>query len=278
MVLENNWRRNHDSLKLCAPATRRARTCNPTCTHVLRLTLSKWPAVPLCLLRHRPPLWVGRRPFVRLKHTTPAVPPPSVASVQPSMSVSNKILRSANAPTSAPSEIETSVAQALLDLESNVSELTAELRPLQISSVKEVDVKGGKKAIVVFVPMPQLKAYHKIQVRLTRELEKKFSDRHVVFVGQRRILRKPARGEGTKQPRPRSRTLTAVHEAILEDLAYPSDIVGRRTRFAVDGSKLIKTFLDAKDITALEYKTETFSAVYKQLTGKDVVFSFAESI
>jgi len=46
-------------------------------------------------------------------------------------------------------------------------------RPLQISAAKEVDVKGGKKAIVIFVPVPQLKAFHKIQGRLTRELEKK---------------------------------------------------------------------------------------------------------
>jgi small subunit ribosomal protein S7e len=35
-------------------------------------------------------------------------------------------------------EIELSVAQALLDLENNVAELKKELRPLQISSAKEV--------------------------------------------------------------------------------------------------------------------------------------------
>jgi hypothetical protein len=28
-----------------------------------------------------------------------------------------------------------------------------------------VDVRGGKKAIVVFVPVPQLKAFHKVQAR-----------------------------------------------------------------------------------------------------------------
>ncbi len=81
------------------------------------------------------------------------------------MSVSTKIYRTANAPQTSPSEIETTVAQSLLDLEANVPELKAELRPLQISAAREVDVKGGKKAIVVFVPMPQLKAFHKIQQR-----------------------------------------------------------------------------------------------------------------
>lgn len=80
-------------------------------------------------------------------------------------SVNQKIYRTANAPVGSPSAPETLVAQALIDLETHVPELKMELRPLQISAVKEVDVKGGKKAYVVFVPMPQLKAFHKIQQR-----------------------------------------------------------------------------------------------------------------
>ena len=81
------------------------------------------------------------------------------------MSVQHKILRTANAPSNPPDETEISVAQALLDLESHVPELKAELRPLQISAAREVDVRGGKKAIVVFVPVPQLKAFRKVQAR-----------------------------------------------------------------------------------------------------------------
>jgi small subunit ribosomal protein S7e len=80
---------------------------------------------------------------------------------------------------------------------------------------------------------------------LTRELEKKLSDKFVVFVSQRRVLPKPKRGSGAnqKQKRPRSRTLTAVHEQLLEDLVYPSEIVGKRTRVAQDGSKLIRVYV-----------------------------------
>ena len=81
------------------------------------------------------------------------------------MSLQHKILRTANAPTSPPDETETAVAQALLDLENSVPDLKTELRPLQISAAREVDVRGGKKAIVVFVPVPQLKAFHKVQQR-----------------------------------------------------------------------------------------------------------------
>lgn len=177
------------------------------------------------------------------------------------MSVAIKIHRTANAPTTPHSELEIKIAQSFLELEANVPELKAELRPLQISAAREVDVKGGKKAIVVFIPVPQLKNYRKIHARygllafqpsdtecsgfhsLTRELEKKFADRHVVFVAQRRTLPKPTRTSRVKQKRPRSRTLTDVHEKVLEDLVYPTDIVGKRTRVSVDGSKVLKVYV-----------------------------------
>merc|ERR550534_2519828 len=75
-------------------------------------------------------------------------------------------------------EFENSISHALLDLELN-SDLKAQLRELNISAAKEVDV-GGKKAVIVFVPVPQLRSFQKIQTRLVRELEKKFSGKHFV--------------------------------------------------------------------------------------------------
>lgn len=50
--------------------------------------------------------------------------------------------------------------------------------------LQEIEVGGGRKAIIIFVPVPQLKSFQKIQVRLVRELEKKFSGKHVVFIAQ----------------------------------------------------------------------------------------------
>lgn len=81
------------------------------------------------------------------------------------MSYQSKIQRTANAPLVPASDIEQQIAQALVDLEQNVPELKSELRQLQISAAKEVDVKGGKKAVVVFVPVPMVKAFHKVQQR-----------------------------------------------------------------------------------------------------------------
>ncbi len=57
--------------------------------------------------------------------------------------------------------------------QSNNPEWKADLKDLYITAAKEVDV-GKTQAIVVFVPYKLLKAYHKIQQRLVRELEKKF--------------------------------------------------------------------------------------------------------
>ncbi|KAA8913042.1 ribosomal protein S7e [Sphaerosporella brunnea] len=187
----------------------------------------------------------------------------------------NKIAH--NSPSHAnPSELEQQIAQALFDLESSVSDLKSTLRPLQFASAKEIEVGQGKKAIVIFVPVPLLQGFHKVQQRLTRELEKKFSDRHVVFVAQRRILPKPGRRSRVQQKRPRSRTLTAVHDAILSDLVYPTEIVGKRIRTKEDGHKIIKIFLDNKERAGIDYKIDTFSEVYRKLTGKAVVFEFPQ--
>lgn len=114
--------------------------------------------------------------------------------------------------------------------------------------------------------------------RLTRELEKKFSDRHVIIVASRRILPRPKRSNRSrnsqKQQRPRSRTLKAVHESIMTDLVYPVEIVGRRILQREDGSQILKIVLDEKEKAAMEYRVQTYEEVYKRLTGTNVHFEF----
>ena len=163
------------------------------------------------------------------------------------------------------------VLQAFADLEATNAELKSDLSDLFVNSAREIDVSNNRKAIIIQVPFRLLKAFHKIQQRLVRELEKKFSGKDVVIVGNRRIM-KPT--NDLKNQRPRSRTLTSVHEMLLEDLVYPTEIVGKRLRYRLDGSKLLRVYLDPKDRNTTEYKLETFGAVYKKLTGKEVTFEY----
>ena len=85
-----------------------------------------------------------------------------------------------------------------------------------------------------------------------------------------------------------------MHTAILDDLVYPAEIVGKRIRLPnklsngtfvncqirirLDGSRLFKVHLDKTQQTNIEHKTETFASVYKKLTGKEVNFEFPEAV
>ncbi|WVZ88640.1 hypothetical protein U9M48_035137 [Paspalum notatum var. saurae] len=171
-----------------------------------------------------------------------------------------------------PSEFEDSVAQAFFDLENGNQELKSDLKDLYINNAIQMDVAGSRKAVVIHVPYRLRKAFRKIHVKLVRELEKKFSGKDVVVVATRRIVRPPKKGSAVQ--RPRTRTLTAVHDGILEDVVYPAEIVGKRVRYHLDGAKVIKIFLDPKERNNTEYKLETFTAVYRRLCGKDVVFEY----
>ena len=142
------------------------------------------------------------------------------------------------------------------------TELKASLRDLYITAAKEVDCGAGRKAIIIYVPFKLQRSFQKIQARLVRELEKKFSGRHVIIVAQRNILGKSyARSQKTKGLRPRSRTLTAVQDAILEDIVYPTEITGKRTRCKVDGRRILKVYHDGRDQANVEGRTDTYAAV-----------------
>ena len=154
-------------------------------------------------------------------------------------------------------------------------DLKASLRDLYITAAKEVDCGYGKKAIILYVPFKLRKSFNKVHPRLVRELEKKFSGRHVIIIAQRTILGKSyARDAKTNGPRPRSRTLTSVHSAILDDICYPTEIAGKRTRFKLDGKRILNVWLDNKDQANVESRIDTFSAVYAKLTNQMVTFHF----
>jgi small subunit ribosomal protein S7e len=68
-----------------------------------------------------------------------------------------------------------------------------------------------------------------------------------------------------------------VHDAILTDLVYPVEIVGKRLRTKEDGSKTLKVVLDEKERGGVDYRLDTYSEVYRRLTGRGVIFEFPQA-
>ncbi|KAG6383258.1 hypothetical protein SASPL_156995 [Salvia splendens] len=60
-----------------------------------------------------------------------------------------------------------------------------------------------------------------------------------------------------------------VHEAVLEDGVYPAEIVRKRIRYRLDGSKIMKVFLDPKSRNDTENKLETFAGVPNRIIIRD---------
>lgn len=54
-----------------------------------------------------------------------------------------------------------------------------------------------------------------------------------------------------------SRTLTWVYDAILDDLVFPAEIVGKRIRVKLDGKQVMKVHLDKTQQTNIEHKVSS---------------------
>lgn len=138
-------------------------------------------------------------------------------------------------------DFEKQVAAAFQELESQHAELREDLKQVFIASAIPFQAtfrEQVRKAVLITLHYKSKTAERKIHSNLVQELERKFK-LPVVVVFQRTILPKYLKQKG-QQSRPRSRTLTVVHDAILEDILHPYDILGRRTRVKVNGSKLFK--------------------------------------
>ena len=173
------------------------------------------------------------------------------------------------------SDFEKLVAAAFQELQAQHAELREDLKQVFIASAVQFQAtfrEQTRRAVLITLHFKSKTAERKIHQSLVQELERKFK-LPVVIIFQRTILPKYLKQKG-QQRRPRSRTLTAVHDAVLEDLLFPHDILGRRIRVKVNGNKLFKVLLDPKDREVLEDRAETLAAVYRTLTNKEVVFEF----
>lgn len=173
------------------------------------------------------------------------------------------------------SDFEVAVANEIAEIAKKTKDLAEPLKSFKMTAAKEIEVAGDKKAIVVFVPYKLFKNFRLIQSRLTAELEKKFEGRPVVFIAQRTMLGKNyRRAHKFSGVRPYNHTLTAVHEAIIDDLVYPCECVGKHTSISPESGKVIKVFLGAQGQPEVENKVNALSTIYKKLTSKNIVFEF----
>merc|ERR1712173_503847 len=87
------------------------------------------------------------------------------------------------------------------------------------------------------------------------------SNKHVIIVGHRKIMakeQKKSTAKCYKQKRPMTRTVKHVHDSVLEDIVFPSEIVGKRIRHKTDNKTIIKAFLNKGSQGDTEHKTATF--------------------
>jgi small subunit ribosomal protein S7e len=176
-----------------------------------------------------------------------------------------------------PSQLEDHVAKELYELENSSSDWKNDLKDVYISNVKEIDYtskdkKKSKPVYLVYVPYPCLKVIQKLHKKLVPELESRLKA-NLLVVAKRTIQSKWQKTHKS-QKRPNSRTLTAVHDAILEDLLLPAGIIGRRIRHRVDGSTVSKIILDQNDKDLIEDKLDAIAYVYKKISTKEITFEF----
>ena len=166
--------------------------------------------------------------------------------------------------------------QQVTDAFNEIAAGKEELKNLKIVSVKEVKA-DGVNVFLVTVPYKQIKAFQAVQAAFLPELEKKLSAQ-VCILGQHRALPKtPEHGRRYKAIRNYGRTLKSVNEALLDDLVFPTAIVGKRVHYSTDGKQVTKVILDKHDATRVEERLAGFAAAYNRLTGLKTVFEVAEN-
>jgi len=175
-------------------------------------------------------------------------------------------------------ELEEETAKALVHMEQNQPDIQQFSKHFFLTSAEQVEFKMAdgslSKYILIKVPFKSLASFRKIGAKVIDHLESKFKWPVVVAVN-RTIISKRAISHPS-QKRPRSRTLKAVHSALLEDIVAPSSITGRTTRVSLEGKQHEKVFLDPLDRDLMEPRLEAMSDAYSKLTTHKIHFEFSK--
>jgi len=117
-------------------------------------------------------------------------------------------------------ELEEEIAKTLQHYEQSNPDIQSHLKLIYINSAEQVEFKQAdgsvSKYILVRIPFRSLASYRKVGSKVIDHLEAKFKWT-VVIAANRTIISTRAIAHPS-QKRPRSRTLKAVHSAILDDI------------------------------------------------------------
>lgn len=147
-------------------------------------------------------------------------------------------------------------------------------RSALVADVKEISMTtpSNKKIGVLVVYLPYALALNNASKisKIVNEIQTK-KNKHAFVVSQRTTINNRS---DYKQKIPKSRTLTSVYDALLEDLIAPGYIVGKRTCIRLDGSTYNKIFVNEETKAFLEERTEIIEKIYYSLTNRKIKIEF----
>ena len=177
-----------------------------------------------------------------------------------------------------PTELEEDTAKTLTAFENKEKDIQKDLRMVYLNSVKECEFEdkdgSNKKYYLITIPYRSMQFYKKVQNQMIDHLEAKFQWPVIVIVN--RTIDSKRKISHASQKRPRSRTLKAVHAAILNDVVVPSSIVGRRSRVSQQTGFTATVYLDPLDRQLVDEKLDAIADAYAKLTTHKITLEFAK--
>jgi small subunit ribosomal protein S7e len=170
-------------------------------------------------------------------------------------------------------EITKNLTTVLGKIQDSNSDLKKDLEAIKIEGANEITIADNKRCYLVQVNEASIKNLQNVHADIVKKLESHFNV-PVLIVPYRKTINGNLYRRYIGKAAPRTKTLTAVYDNLLEDLLYPATIVGKRTRFQKGKNKLFKVFVDPIDKESVEYKTNAIATTYKALTNRELVIEF----
>ena len=175
-------------------------------------------------------------------------------------------------------ELEEELAKTLSAFENSNADLQQHLKFVYVNSAEEIEFANDhgtfSKYMLVRIPFRSLPYYRKVAGKVVDALEAKFKW-PVIIIANRTIQSKRAKTHAS-QMRPRSRTLKAVHAALLEDIVVPSSVTARSIRCANGSNSQEKVYLDPLDKMNVEGKVDCMAHAYARLTTHKITIDFSK--